>query len=81
MEAAGLFPTEVQGAVHERWIVTMRGAEGSFYEGEVFKLQFTFPREYPIETPEVVFLQPTPIHPHIYTNGHICLSILYQGGW
>ena len=81
MEAAGLFPCEIQGAVHERWIVTMRGAEGTFYAGEVFKLQFTFPKEYPIDSPEVIFLPPAPIHPHIYTNGHICLSILYQGGW
>lgn len=29
----------------------------------------------------VIFLPPAPVHPHIYSNGHICLSILYQGGW
>lgn len=29
-----------------------------------------------MESPEVVFLLPSPIHPHIYSNGHICLNIL-----
>ena len=33
---------------------------------------------------QVVFLPESPMHPHIYTNGHICLDILYDGvngGW
>ena len=25
-----------------------------------------------------MFLPPAPIHPHIYSNGHICLNILYE---
>ena len=33
---------------------------------------------YPMESPEVVFIPPSPEHPHIYSNGHICLSILYD---
>jgi ubiquitin-conjugating enzyme E2 W len=33
----------------------------------------------PIESPEVIFIGTPPIHPHIYSNGYICLSILYQG--
>jgi len=37
MQKAGLFPCQVQGAINERWIVTMRGAEGTFYAGETFK--------------------------------------------
>ena len=35
-------------------------------------------------TLQVIFLHPTPTHPHIYSNGHICLDILYDGangGW
>ncbi len=28
---------------------------------------------------QVVFLPPSPVHPHIYSNGHICLDILYDG--
>lgn len=29
-----------------------------------------------MDSPEVVFIPPAPVHPHIYTNGHICLNIL-----
>jgi len=39
----------------------------------------------PLEPPEVVFIQlpdrPIPIHPHIYSNGIICLDLLGQQGW
>ena len=33
---------------------------------------------------QVVFVPPSPVHPHIYSNGHVCLDILYDGrngGW
>ncbi|KND01296.1 uncharacterized protein SPPG_03106 [Spizellomyces punctatus DAOM BR117] len=60
------------------WRVTVRGAEGTLYEGETFVLQFKFNNNYPLESPEVVFVDNVPIHPHIYSNGHICLSILYD---
>ncbi|KAF4669882.1 ubiquitin-conjugating enzyme [Perkinsus chesapeaki] len=59
--------------------LTMLGAKGSLYEGESFNLRFRFSREYPFDSPEVVFVPPgVPVHPHIYGNGHICLSILYE---
>ncbi|KAJ3172685.1 ubiquitin-conjugating enzyme E2 W [Geranomyces variabilis] len=60
------------------WKVVMSGAEGTLYQGEQFKLQFKFSNNYPLESPEVIFLDTVPIHPHIYSNGHICLSILYD---
>lgn len=71
------------------WTIIMAGPEGSaglprLYDGEVFRLSIKFTDRYPLEPPEVVFLSPTPIHPHIYSNGHICLDILYDGqngGW
>jgi ubiquitin-protein ligase len=43
-----------------------------------------FSERYPLEPPEVTFVPPSPVHPHIYSNGHICLDILYDGhngGW
>ncbi|KAL7754085.1 ubiquitin-conjugating enzyme E2 W [Sorochytrium milnesiophthora] len=69
----------VQGDDLQKWIVRIDGAKGSLYDGETFQLQFKFPNDYPIDAPEVIFLNPVPIHPHIYSNGHICLSILYNG--
>lgn len=40
------------------WIVTMVGAKGSIYEGEVYKLRISFPAQYPTVPPSVYFLPP-----------------------
>lgn len=73
------------------------------YLGQTFRLRFTFSSKYPIEPPEVIFLnlnvpaapsssaspassaapliRPVPMHPHIYSNGVICLDLLGSAGW
>ncbi|KAI5072500.1 hypothetical protein GOP47_0012606 [Adiantum capillus-veneris] len=61
-----------------RWIVQIFGAPGTLYADEMFNVQFDFTDDYPMEAPEVIFLSPVPLHPHIYSNGHICLDILYD---
>mmetsp|Transcript_11005 Transcript_11005/g.18836 ORF Transcript_11005/g.18836 Transcript_11005/m.18836 type:complete len:167 (+) Transcript_11005:78-578(+) len=61
------------------WYISIRGAENTVYYGEEYTLRFLFPYDYPIEPPEVIFLTPTPQHAHVYTNGHICLNVLYDG--
>ncbi|KAF7281025.1 putative ubiquitin-conjugating enzyme E2 W-B [Rhynchophorus ferrugineus] len=59
------------------WTIHMEGASGTLYEGERFQLQFKFSNKYPFDSPEVTFTGSNiPVHPHIYSNGHICLSIL-----
>jgi ubiquitin-conjugating enzyme E2 W len=59
------------------WIVTMKGAESTIYEGETFRLRISFPPAYPSVPPSVYFLPPNiPVHEHVYTNGDICLSLL-----
>jgi len=61
------------------WTVLMAGAPGTLYEGEVFTLLFKFTAQYPFDSPQVVFTGDNiPVHPHIYSNGHICLSILTE---
>lgn len=61
------------------WIVTMTGAEGTIFAGEKYKLRVSFPADYPTSPPSCYFLEPTPRHPHVYTNGDICLNLLGNG--
>lgn len=58
------------------WIVTIAGAKNTLFENEKFKLRVSFPPDYPTAPPSVYFLQPPPRHPHVYTNGDICLNLL-----
>jgi len=66
----------------QRWTIDVHGAPGTLYAAEVFQLLIEFPSQYPMEAPQVVFVSsPTvrpPLHPHVYSNGHICLDILYD---
>jgi ubiquitin-conjugating enzyme E2 W len=58
------------------WIVTLTGAKGTVYEGEKYRLQMQFPKEYPAKPPVAYFLKPVPKHVHVYSNGDICLNLL-----
>lgn len=59
------------------WKINIVGPQGSLYENEAYCLQFNFSAKYPFDSPIVLFVgESIPMHPHIYSNGHICLSIL-----
>lgn len=71
------------------WRIKLVGAPGTLYEGEEYILRFRFGDDYPMEAPEVkivkliidkqvVFMEKSPVNEHVYSNGHICLSILYD---
>lgn len=60
------------------WVVKLVGAKGTVYEDEVYRLRVRFPPEYPLQPPEVTFMRPAPVHEHIYSDGKICLNILYS---
>tara|TARA_B110000503_G_C6986192_1_gene345361 strand:- start:50 stop:238 length:189 start_codon:yes stop_codon:yes gene_type:complete len=47
------------------------------YKNVSFLTQYKFIK--PIESPEVLFIGKIPEHEHIYSNGFICMSILYDG--
>ena len=66
-----------QGSDLSQWIIEVSGPPGTLYEGETFKLNFKFNSRYPFDSPIVIFVGDSiPLHPHVYSNGHICLSIL-----
>lgn len=60
------------------WLVSFTGAPGTVFAGERFTLEFRFSDNYPIEAPDVIFKGAYPHHEHVYSNGYICLSILYD---
>ena len=69
-------PDRISTNLH-KWRITLLGAEETLYHGEHFELEFEFGKQYPFDAPQVIFVgEHIPIHPHVYTNGHICLSIL-----
>lgn len=64
------------------WKFSLQGPEGSPYEYGIFNGILTFPSDYPLSPPKMVF--ETPItHPNVYgegkRRGEVCISILHVG--
>ncbi|MES1903146.1 MAG: Ubiquitin-conjugating enzyme E2 D2 [Paramarteilia canceri] len=57
------------------WSATITGPKESPYESGVFKLDITFPTDYPFKPPKVHFVTKI-YHPNINSNGAICIDIL-----
>ncbi|KAH3676292.1 hypothetical protein WICMUC_002088 [Wickerhamomyces mucosus] len=62
--------------------ITIKGNE-LYKEGEKYRLKMMIPENYPFVAPISYFIKNNaedvhsiPIHPHIYSNGHICLDLL-----
>ena len=73
-----MFNVQIRDENSMMWDVSFVGSEGTVFAGEHFTLQFKFDANYPIESPEVIFVGKIPEHEHVYSNGYICLSILYD---
>lgn len=72
----------------KQWEMDIRVLDNPLYNPEEdYRLRLAFSQSYPIEAPEVVFIQQStpprriPMHPHIYSNGIICLDLLDAQGW
>jgi len=59
------------------WYFEIYGPIDTYYEGGIFKGEIKFPKSYPINAPKVKFFNM--IHPNVYTNGDVCISILHEG--
>jgi ubiquitin-protein ligase len=60
------------------WEFIIIGPSDSLYEGGTFKGEIKFPNNYPNSPPIVKFTSDI-IHPNIYKNGEVCISILHEG--
>ncbi|KAK3337192.1 ubiquitin-conjugating enzyme/RWD-like protein [Cercophora scortea] len=70
----------------EEWQLDIRVLDNNpLYMNQTYRLKFRFGSSYPIEPPEVVFVKlpdrAIPMHPHIYSNGIICVDLLAAQGW
>lgn len=61
------------------WNITVIGPKDSPYEGGVFNAIMTFPNNYPLYPPEFKFTTEI-LHPNIYKDGRVCISILHPPG-
>ncbi|KAL7536350.1 hypothetical protein ACHAXR_007101 [Thalassiosira sp. AJA248-18] len=67
---------KISGKNVRLWVITLTMPPNTIYANETYKLRVQFPNDYPTSPPSVYFLNPTPRHEHVYTNGDICLSLL-----
>ncbi|KAJ1966574.1 ubiquitin conjugating enzyme Ubc7/UbcP3 [Dispira parvispora] len=61
------------------WEALIMGPEGTPYEGGIFTATLKFPKDYPLNPPEMRFTCPM-FHPNVYKNGLVCISILHPPG-
>ncbi|RDH34181.1 ubiquitin-conjugating enzyme/RWD-like protein [Aspergillus welwitschiae] len=61
----------------KRWECGIPGKAQTLWEGGLFKLDVTFPDEYPTKPPKCKFVPPL-FHPNVYPSGTVCLSILNE---
>lgn len=61
------------------WEALIPGPEGTCWEGGIFPTRITFPADYPLNPPQLVFKCEI-FHPNVYKDGRVCVSILHPPG-
>ncbi|KAL6928937.1 Ubiquitin-conjugating enzyme E2 7 [Hanseniaspora valbyensis] len=62
------------------WTCFIEGPEDTVYENGVYVATLKFPKDYPLSPPEMRFVPGTILHPNVYKDGLVCISILHQPG-
>lgn len=60
------------------WDFIIFGPPDTLYEGGIFKGKMVFEQSYPMKPPSVKFISRF-LHPNIYPDGRVCISILHEG--
>ena len=60
-----------------KWVGTLKGSDGTVYEGLEYKIALFFPPDYPYVAPTIKFTTPC-FHPNVDAHGNICLDILKE---
>ncbi|KAF8310683.1 ubiquitin-conjugating enzyme [Clavulina sp. PMI_390] len=61
------------------WEALIKGPEDTPFEGGIFVCKLTFPSDYPLSPFKMKF-DPPLLHPNIYADGNVCISILHTPG-
>ena len=61
------------------WEVMFMGPTSSIYEGGFFNAELNFPIDFPNSPPSLKFVTPI-MHPNVYPDGTVCISILHPPG-
>lgn len=76
-------PGIVAGPISEdnlfHWECLLEGPSDTPYENGVFPASLKFPLDYPLSPPVLKF-EPPLLHPNIYADGTVCISILHAPG-
>jgi ubiquitin-protein ligase len=62
-----------------KWRVYIQAPTETPFEGGIFETNITFPPEYPMLPPEMIFISEM-FHPNVYPDGKVCISILHPPG-
>jgi len=65
--------------VWEVLVMGSPGLTGSLYEEGMFKAKLEFPSDFPNNPPKMTFVTSI-MHPNIYPDGKVCISILHPPG-
>eukprot|EP01083_Nonionella_stella_P164829 546805_1 len=60
------------------WQVMIEGPEDTMYEGGLFPATLSFPQDYPNKPPTMRFTTKDFLHPNVYEDGRVCISILHE---